>query len=84
MAFDFRADGRRGARLGLPLRRLCRIRATRSRRAFEWMAGGGEGMLPQEEGVWGKRLTRPPASACPFRRFGGSPIQRLGPQDLAD
>ena len=33
-------------------------------------------MFPQEEGVWGKRLTRPPAPAIPLRRFGGSPIVR--------
>ena len=31
-------------------------------------------MFPPEEGVWGNRLTRPPAPAGPLRRFGGSPI----------
>ena len=40
-------------------------------------------MFPLEEGVWGKPLTRPPAPTCPLRRLGGSPILRLGPQDLS-
>ena len=35
-------------------------------------------MFPLEEGVWGNRLTRPPAPAGPLRRFGGSPIVRAG------
>ena len=37
-----------------------------------YMVGSEEvGNVPPEEGVWGNRLTRPPASACPLRLLGG-------------